>query len=164
MPNNEGTKYDGDKLRYDLIPTGPLAEVAKVYTIGAKKYDDRNWELGLKWGRVYGALQRHANAFWSGERLDPKDGQHHLASVVWCALALMEYERTHPELDDRKELVKAGEQMEFPDHGIPLSVSPEPMADPTYIQFSYGARVECPICELWYNEGDIHVCLPLAHD
>jgi hypothetical protein len=37
----EGRKYDGDKLRYDLIPVGPLAEVAKVYTIGAKKYADR---------------------------------------------------------------------------------------------------------------------------
>lgn len=97
----EGRKDDVDKLRYDLLPTEPLAEVARVYTIGAKKYGDRNWERGIKWGRIYAALQRHANAFWKGERLDPVDGQHHMASVAWCALALMEYERTHPELDDR---------------------------------------------------------------
>lgn len=97
-----GRKDDTSKLRYDLIPTGPMAKVAEVYTIGAKKYSDRNWEKGIQWGRIYAAMQRHSTAFWGGERLDSTDGQHHLASVVWCALALMEYERTHPELDDRK--------------------------------------------------------------
>jgi hypothetical protein len=34
-------------------------------------------------------------------RNDPEDGQHHLASVAWCAMALIELEETHPELDDR---------------------------------------------------------------
>ena len=97
-----GVKNDTGKLRYDLIPVEPLRELARVYTIGATKYDDRNWELGLQWGRVYAAMQRHANAWWGGEQRDPVDGQHHLASVAWCALALMEYERTHPELDDRE--------------------------------------------------------------
>jgi Domain of unknown function (DUF5664) len=97
----EARKNDGGKLRFDLIPVKPLQEVARVYTIGAAKYADRNWERGLSWGRIYAAMQRHANAWWSGERNDPVDKQHHLASVVWCALALMEYENSHPELDDR---------------------------------------------------------------
>lgn len=97
-----GVKYDENKVRFDLLPPGPMFEVAKVYTIGAKKYADRNWELGIQWGRVFAAMMRHAWNWWRGERHDPQDGQHHLASVVWCALALMEYEATHPELDDRK--------------------------------------------------------------
>lgn len=100
----EGRKDDQDKLRYDLIPVRPLAEVARVYTIGAKKYDDNNWRKGLKWGRVFAAMMRHAWAWMRGERFDPVDGQHHLASVCWCALALMEYEDTHPELDDRADI------------------------------------------------------------
>jgi hypothetical protein len=100
-PSTAGRKEDADKLRFDLVPVRALEELARVYTIGAKKYDDRNWEKGLRWGRVYAAMERHAKAWWRGERLDPVDGQHHLASVAWCALALMEYERTHPELDDR---------------------------------------------------------------
>lgn len=62
---------------------------------------DRNWEKGLKWGRVFAAMERHAWAWWNGEQLDPVDKQHHLASVAWCAFTLMEYEKTHPELDDR---------------------------------------------------------------
>lgn len=95
-------KFDQQgKLRYDLIPVVPLAELARVYTLGASKYTDRNWEKGMAWGRVYAALQRHAHAWWGGERDDQDDGQHHLASVAWCALALIEYERTHRELDDR---------------------------------------------------------------
>lgn len=94
-------KHDMGKLRFDLIPTYPLTELARVYTIGSNKYDDNNWRKGVKWGRVYAALQRHANAFWNGERCDTEDGQEHLASVAWCAFALMEFERTHPGLDDR---------------------------------------------------------------
>jgi hypothetical protein len=97
----EGKKNDQGKLRYDLIPPGPLAELARVYNIGAGKYADRNWENGIEYGRIFAALQRHAWAYWNGENRDVEDGQHHLASVAWCAFALIEYERTHPELDNR---------------------------------------------------------------
>lgn len=99
-PLSSGVKNDGGKLRFDLLPVRPMEYVAEVFTLGAKTYADRNWEKGLKWSRVYGAALRHLFKWWRGERVDP-DGQHHLASVVWCALALMEYEYTHPEMDDR---------------------------------------------------------------
>lgn len=92
----------GQKLqRYDLLPTWPLRLVSEVYGVGALKYAERNWERGYDWSLSYAALQRHANQFWSGERLDGETKCHHLASVVFHALALMEFERTHPELDDR---------------------------------------------------------------
>lgn len=99
-----GVKYDSDKLRFDLIPPIALFELAKVYTIGARKYEDRNWEKGLKYGRVFGAMMRHAWRWWLGEERDPVDGQCHLASVMWCAAALIHFQAT-PEcrlnLDDR---------------------------------------------------------------
>jgi hypothetical protein len=98
---SEGRKDDAGKLRFDLVPIDPLRKLAQVYTIGAEKYEDRNWEKGIRWGRIYAAMMRHATAWWNGETNDPIDGQHHLSSVAWCAFALMEYERTHPELDDR---------------------------------------------------------------
>lgn len=97
----QGRKEDDGKLRWDLLPVYPMQQVVEVYTIGARKYADRNWERGLKWGRVFAAMMRHAWKWWSGEERDSENGQHHLASVVWCALALMEYEQTHKELDDR---------------------------------------------------------------
>lgn len=97
----EGTKFDNAKPRPSLMPMGPLLEVAALYTMGATKYRDHNWEYGMKWSRIFDALMRHAMKWWGGEELDQEDGQSHLAAVVWNALALMEYRKTHPELDDR---------------------------------------------------------------
>ena len=104
----EGRKDDSGKLRFDLIPPYPLEELARVYTIGANKYQDRNWEKGIKWGRIFAAMMRHAWAFWRGESYDPKDGQHHLSSVAWCAFALLEFERTKTGEDDRSPLALGG--------------------------------------------------------
>ena len=96
-----GVKYDQGKIRFDLIPGDALYELARVYTIGSRKYADRNWERGMSWGRVFAAMMRHAWKWWGGERLDSVDGQHHLASVAWCAFALMTYEMRKLGTDDR---------------------------------------------------------------
>ncbi len=101
----EGRKNDEGKARFDLLPVKPLFKVAEVYTIGAAKYGDRNWEKGIPWWRIFSAMMRHAWNWWRGEKLDPEDRQHHLASVVFCAFTLMEYEETHPELDDRTQTI-----------------------------------------------------------
>ena len=97
----QGVKYDEGKERFDLIPPGPLMELAMVYTVGAQKYSDRNWEKGMAWGRVFAAVMRHLWKWWHGEKVDPEDGLSHLAHAAWGLFALMEYGNTHPELDDR---------------------------------------------------------------
>lgn len=90
----------GQKLeRYDLIPWRELDEVARVYGTGAQKYAERNWEKGYSWGLSAGALGRHLSKWMSGERRDEM-GNHHLACIAFHCLALMQYERTHPELND----------------------------------------------------------------
>lgn len=102
---NETSGKKGEKLaRMDLIPPYPLWLLAEVYGRGASKYADRNWERGVHFHKLYGAMERHAKQFWGGEDIDPVDGQHHLASVAWMAFALLELGRTHPELDDRPHL------------------------------------------------------------
>lgn len=98
----QGRKDDTGKLRFDLLPPKALRALAEVYTVGAVKYGDRNWEDGLLWGRVYAAIQRHLWAFWGGEDLDPEDGLPHLAHAAWGCFALMEYAE-RPELDDRSK-------------------------------------------------------------
>lgn len=100
-PMPEGVKFDAGKARYDLIPGDSLHELAKLYTMGAKKYGDRNWEKGMHWSRIFGAMMRHSWAWFRGERFDPVDGQPHLASVAWCALALLAYEMREVGTDDR---------------------------------------------------------------
>jgi hypothetical protein len=98
-----GKKNDAGKLRYDLIPPHALEALAFVYTVGADKYGDYNWLKGMKWGRILAAMQRHIEAWRKGEKTDAADKQHHLASVAWCAFALMEYERLGVGEDDRQK-------------------------------------------------------------
>lgn len=97
----EARKDDAGKLRYDLIPPEALDAVAGVFSIGATKYGARNWEKGMSWGRVFAAMMRHAWAWWRGEERDPQDGQHHLDSVIWCAMVLRTYVARGVGTDDR---------------------------------------------------------------
>lgn len=99
---SEGRKNDTGKLRYDLIPPHPLRELARVYTLGSAKYGDYNWLHGMAWSRVIAALYRHLEAWRDGRCFDPDDGQHPLASVIWCAMTLMEFERLGVGHDDRQ--------------------------------------------------------------
>lgn len=91
-----GKKFDEGKPRTDLIPPDPLIAAAKVFAFGAGKYGDRNWESGLAYGRLYGAIQRHLLAWWSGEYLDPESGLPHLSHALCTMLMLAD---TADELD-----------------------------------------------------------------
>jgi hypothetical protein len=113
--DNEGVKYDNDKLRVDLIPIDSLLEVAKVYTFGARKYKDNNWRLGIAWSRVFGALIRHSFAWFLGEDKDSETGLSHMAHAAWCCLTLLNYVITKPEWDDR---IQSKVDMQLPNQAI----------------------------------------------
>lgn len=98
---NEAQKNDNEKPRMDLIPAHPLIDIAAVLTTGAAKYGDRNWELGMSWGRIFAALMRHLWRWWGGEENDPEDGHSHLAHAACNILFLMEYIRMKNGKDDR---------------------------------------------------------------
>lgn len=120
----------GVKLaRFDLIPIGPLTQLAEHFGVGASKYANHQWRNGYEWSKSYAALLRHLTAFWAGEDYDvcsndPEGcshvdvdgnpfvavredacfnhtGSHHMAAVAWHAFALMEFAARFPEHDDR---------------------------------------------------------------
>ena len=87
-----GEKYDGGKLRMDLLPFGPVEEIVKVLTFGAKKYSDNNWMIvpdAVK--RYEAAMLRHISAYKRGEELDPESGLKHLAHAGCCLLFLLHF-------------------------------------------------------------------------
>lgn len=89
----EGIKHDQQKLRYDLLTTEALDAIAEVLTYGAAKYADRNWEKGIEYGRVFGALMRHMWAWWRGEDTDPESGLSHLAHAGCNIVFLLTFAR-----------------------------------------------------------------------
>ena len=98
-----GKKDDNGKPRIDLIPISTYEELATVLTFGANKYADRNWEKGLRWGRVYSSLRRHLDAWWGGEDNDPETGYSHMAHVLANASFLMEFIKKKRGEDDRPQ-------------------------------------------------------------
>lgn len=92
----------GEKAEeYALIPVRALREVALVYHFGKEKYSAHNWRKGYNWSWSYSALQRHINAFWSGENRDPESGLYHLAHAGFHILALLTFSIFSLGEDDR---------------------------------------------------------------
>lgn len=103
MAEDGGTKHDTGKPRLDLIPPTTIWALGKVFEYGARKYDDRNWELGITYGRLFQAMQRHLWAFWQGEEEDPESGLPHLYhALAELSMLLDTHERKLAE-DDRPD-------------------------------------------------------------
>jgi hypothetical protein len=98
----QGRKDDQEKVRIDLFPPEALLAISDILTFGSKKYGDRNWEKGMNWGRVYGALMRHMWAWWSGEATDKETGKSHLWHAGCCIIFLITYEARGIGKDDRQ--------------------------------------------------------------
>ena len=71
----------------------------------------RNWELGMKWSRVFGAMMRHMWCWWGGKGptttnfvfgdLDDETGYSHLWHAGCCLAFLITYEQRKIGEDDR---------------------------------------------------------------
>jgi hypothetical protein len=100
-PQGSAVKHDQDKLPLHLLSREALEQTAAVLQFGAQKYAANNWRNGFVWSRPMSAAMRHLIAFNSGEDVDPESGLSHLAHAMCCIMFLLEFEKTHPELDDR---------------------------------------------------------------
>lgn len=116
----EGRKDDQDKVRLELFPSVAMFAISRVLTRGAVKYDDRNWEKGMKWSRVYGAALRHLFAWFAGRGptsksflfgdLDDEWQFSHLWHAGCCIVFLISYEEWTIGEDDRPRDPRAKEQ------------------------------------------------------
>jgi hypothetical protein len=107
----EGRKDDSGKIRMELIPPELLFATAEILTFGAAKYEVRNWEKGMSWGRVFGAMMRHLWAWWGGkgptarsflfDEIDAETGRSHLWHAACCLAFLIAYEERGSGTDDR---------------------------------------------------------------
>lgn len=102
-----GIRHNKDKLRHDLISPIAMDELASILTYGTIKYDDRNWENGLKWSKdIIGSLKRHLVAFEMGIDNDEESGYSHTAHILANAHLLSHMFNTRKDLDDRSKVMK----------------------------------------------------------
>jgi deoxycytidylate deaminase len=74
----EFLKFDGDKLRIDLVPPSAIKALAEVLTFGARKYKPNNWRNCADLSRYEAAFLRHILAYQEGEVHDQESGMPHL--------------------------------------------------------------------------------------
>ena len=98
---SEGTKYDDEKARLDLVSPIALHDLGLILAHGAKKYGPNNWRKGLSWGRLIAAALRHLIAYMRGEDNDPESGFPHVSHALCNLMMLVEFHHTRRDLDDR---------------------------------------------------------------
>ena len=96
----DGTKYDQDKPRMDLLDAEALEGLARVLTFGATKYAAHNWRYGISNSRLIAALLRHTFAILRGEINDPESGHPHIDHVGCCWMFLSNNFKRRPDLND----------------------------------------------------------------
>ena len=106
---SEAKKNDSGKTcRPELIPAELITATGTILAFGAKKYAARNWERGMSWSRVYGALMRHLWSWFNPLEpdTDPETGKSHLWHASCCLAFLIAYEARKIGTDDRSGEVK----------------------------------------------------------
>lgn len=78
---------DDDKPRLDLISVFALRRLGHWLRLGAKKYGERNWEVGFTYSHCTASLCRHLAAWQAGETEED-----HLAAIMCNAMFLMHYQ------------------------------------------------------------------------
>lgn len=99
--DQKGVKFDDNKPSFACLPPAGLNELGKIEALGKKKYGPNNYRNGLTSSRFIDAIFRHSIEFMDGKDHDAIDGNSHLASIAWNALACLQAIEDHPELDDR---------------------------------------------------------------
>lgn len=93
-------KFDGGKLRWDLMPFETLEGAVRVLMFGAKKYAAWSFMNVRPYrSRYFAALLRHMFAWWSGEQNDPETGESHLYHAMCCLIFLI-YGEVHEIKED----------------------------------------------------------------
>ncbi len=83
------------KGRCDLLPPRALLRLARHFENGAKKYGDRNWELGIPCHSFADSGMRHLLKYMAGNT-----DEDHLIAAIWNLTCLAETEELRPEMMD----------------------------------------------------------------
>lgn len=91
------------------IPMDLMKYLARAYEYGWQKYGRDTWRKGFPMHDMVRACREHLKDFWDlgidyDQEAEDRAGiaMHHLGSVIFNALCLLDAFENHPELDDRR--------------------------------------------------------------
>lgn len=117
--SEQGRKFDGGKLRYDLIPVLALEDMVKGLTFGTIKYDDNNWVKvpnGRK--RYLAAALRHIQEYRKGNLWDEEQNIHHLSAAMNNLSFIVEKDlRGWDDVEEEEPLEEFQTEEDFFEHG-----------------------------------------------
>lgn len=96
-----------DAIGDTKVPLWLLSPIAKAQWavaqfVGLVKYGAWNWRVaGVRSSTYLSAMNRHFDAYISGEELDPRDGTPHLGHIMACAAILIDAKAAGKLTDDR---------------------------------------------------------------
>lgn len=96
-----------DHAATSKLPLWLLSPIAKAHWCAAQyaglmKYGAWNWRAaGVRASIYLSAMERHLEAWKSGEEIDPTDGTHHMGNIMACAAILLEAQAIDKLTDDR---------------------------------------------------------------
>lgn len=101
-PTNPKDIIGTDKLPLHLWPTTATALGCLGFLDGALKHGRSNFRaVGVRASIYYDAANRHINAWFEGEEVDPDSGLPHLAHALACLAILVEAQAKGNLNDDR---------------------------------------------------------------
>jgi hypothetical protein len=96
-----------DAIATNKLPLHLVSPIVKAYQaiahfLGNVKYGAWNYRAAGARASIYrSALDRHVDAWWEGEEIDPVDGTPHLANALCCLNILIEAKHSGGLIDDR---------------------------------------------------------------
>lgn len=92
-PTNPKDIVGSDKLPLHLWPASATAYGSLGLLDGALKYGRSNWRVaGVRLSIYVDAIQRHTNALFEGEWIDPDSGVPHVSHILACAAIVADAE------------------------------------------------------------------------
>lgn len=111
-----------DSIGDTKVPLWLLSPIAKAHWAlgqyaGMLKYGAWNWrKAGVRTSVYLSAMERHLEAYKSGEQHDPVDGSHHLGNIMACCAILLDADAAGMLTDDRPPSVGIRDTFKFVEH------------------------------------------------
>ena len=102
VTSDTGGQKGSKPEQYDDIPVEALRALARVYAMGADKYERGNYRKGYDWSLSYSAMQRHLWQWWGGEDTDEESNESHLMHAAWHCFTLFHFISKGDSHDDRQ--------------------------------------------------------------